>query len=263
MLRARGHEGPRPGRRGDGRRERHRTRPRATLHRRRGAATWWSPTSPGHREVAAEIGGTGIGTDVADPTQVAELVRRTESEIGPIGLFCSNAGIGAWGGAEAPDEEWERIWRINVMGHVYAAREVVPPMSARGGGWLLNTASAAGLLTQLGSAPYSVTKHAAVGLAEWLAITHGPQGIGVSVLCPQGVRTPMTAPLGDAGGVVGVDGMLEPEDVATTVVEGLADERFLILPHPEVAEYFQRKANDHERWIPGMQRLQARLLDGS
>jgi len=214
----------------------------------------------GAGEVADVIGGLAVETDVAVESDVIRLVEATEATYGPIDLFCSNAGVGSFGGVEVVDGEWQRIWSINVMGHVYAARALVPRMAARGGGYLLNTASAAGLLTQLGSAPYSVTKHAAVALAEWLAITHGHQGIKVSVLCPQGVRTAMTAPLGDDGGVVGVDGMIEPEAVADSVVAGLAAEQFLILPHPEVADYVQRKSDDYDRWIGGMQRLQSRFL---
>jgi NAD(P)-dependent dehydrogenase (short-subunit alcohol dehydrogenase family) len=209
--------------------------------------------------VAAEIDGLAVTADVTVEADVVALIEATESQFGPIDLFCSNAGIGTFGGPEVPDAEWQRIWDINVMGHVYAARHLVPRMIERGGGYLLNTASAAGLLTQLGSAPYSVTKHAAVAFAEWLAITYGEQGIRVSVLCPQGVRTAMTAPLGDDGGIVGVDGMMEPDEVADVVVEALADERFLVLPHPEVGEYFRRKADDYPRWIGGMQRLQARF----
>jgi NAD(P)-dependent dehydrogenase (short-subunit alcohol dehydrogenase family) len=197
--------------------------------------------------------------DVADESDIRAVVDAAEL-VGPIDLFCSNAGIGISGGAEVPDEQWRTIFDINVMAHVYAARAVVPAMVARGEGYLLNTASAAGLLSQIGSAPYAVTKHAAVAFAEWLSITHGDQGVGVSVLCPQAVRTAMTA--GDpGGGVAGVDGMIEPDEVADAVVEGLAAERFLILPHPEVAEYVRRKADDHDRWLAGMRRLQARYTD--
>lgn len=210
--------------------------------------------------VADEIGGLAVETDVSVESDVIELVDRTESSYGPVDLFCSNAGIGTFGGVDAADDEWQRIWDINVMGHVYAARCLVPRMIERGGGYLLNTSSAAGLLTQLGSAPYSVTKHAAVALAEWLAVTHGHQGIKVSVLCPQGVRTAMTAPMGDDGGVIAVDGMIEPQEVADAVISGLAAEEFLILPHPQVLHYFRRKGDDYDRWIRGMQRLQARFL---
>jgi NAD(P)-dependent dehydrogenase (short-subunit alcohol dehydrogenase family) len=164
---------------------------------------------------------------------------------------------------EAANEDWQRIWDVNVMAHVYAARAVLPGMLARGQGYLLHTASAAGLLTNLGTAPYSVTKHAALGLAEWLAITHGDDGINVSCLCPQGVRTNMVAAAtgGTAGDVVVAQGLIEPEDVAEAVVEGLRAERFLILPHPEVLDYFQRKAADYDRWLGGMRKLQARLRD--
>ena len=221
----------------------------------------------GASAVADEIGGLSVPTDVADEAAVVELVQRAEDAFGPIDLFCSNAGIAVGGGVEAPNAEWQRIWDVNVMAHVYAARAVLPGMLARGEGYLLNTASAAGLLTNIGAAPYAVTKNAAVALAEWLAITHGDAGIKVSCLCPQGVRTPMLLgglDAGDAAGsaVLASGGMLEPEDVAEAVVQGLRDERFLILPHPEVAEYVQRKAADRDRWIRGMQKLQARLLSG-
>jgi NAD(P)-dependent dehydrogenase (short-subunit alcohol dehydrogenase family) len=194
--------------------------------------------------------------DVAVEADVAALVEAAEAH-GPIDLFCSNAGIGLAGGPEVADDEWRRIFDVNVMAHVYAARAALPAMLARGHGYLLNTASAAGLLSQIGSAPYAVTKHAAVAFAEWLSITYGDRGIGVSVLCPQAVRTAMTAGT-PGGGVAGVDGMLEPEQVADAVIEGLADERFLILPHPQVLDYLRRKTDDYDRWLAGMRRLQAR-----
>jgi NAD(P)-dependent dehydrogenase (short-subunit alcohol dehydrogenase family) len=207
----------------------------------------------GAARVAQEIGGDSRHVDVAREADILSLIEHTEATHGPIALFCSNAGIGVHGGAEAPDAEWQRIWEINVMSHIYAARHLVPRMAKRGGGTLLNTASAAGLLTQIGSAPYAVTKHAAVAFAEWIAITHGRDGIKVSVLCPQAVRTAMTASNPD--GVASVDGMIEPEQVAEVVTQALAEERFLVLPHPEVATYIQRKAGDYDRWIRGMQRL--------
>ena len=211
--------------------------------------------------VASRVGGMARAVDVRDPEQIRALVDAAEDANGPIDLFCSNAGIGVGGGAEAPDADWQRIWEINTMAHVWAARVLVPRMLERGGGYLLNTASAAGLLTQLGSAPYAVTKHAAVALAEWLAITHGDAGLKVSVLCPQAVRTAMTAdPENDAARVAGVDGMIEPEEVAEATVEGLRDERFWILPHPVVSEYVLRKSTDVDRWISGMRRLQKRLI---
>jgi NAD(P)-dependent dehydrogenase (short-subunit alcohol dehydrogenase family) len=212
----------------------------------------------GAEAVARELGGLGLQVDVGDEAQVRELVAAAERANGPIDLFCSNAGIGILGGVEVTNEAWQRIWDVNVMAHVYAARAVLPSMLERGEGYLLSTASAAGLLSQIGSAPYAVTKHAAVALAEWLSITYGDRGIRVSVLCPQAVRTAMTAG-SEAGGVAGVDGMLEPEDVAQCVVEALAEERFLILPHPEVLEYMQRKAADLDRWLRGMRRLHARF----
>lgn len=216
--------------------------------------------------VAEEIGGLAVGTDVSVEADVQRLVQQAEDTYGPVDLFCSNAGIAIGGGVEATDEEWDRIWRVNLLAHVFAARAVLPSMLARGEGYLLNTASAAGLLTNLGAAPYAVTKHAAVALAEWLAITHGDAGIKVSCLCPQGVRTPMLLgglDAGDTGGaaVLASGGMIEPEDVAEAVVQGLAEERFLILPHPEVAGYMQKKAGDPDRWISGMRKLQARILE--
>jgi NAD(P)-dependent dehydrogenase (short-subunit alcohol dehydrogenase family) len=190
------------------------------------------------------------------------LIDQATEANGPIDLFCSNAGIGVGGGPEASDQDWERIWQINVMAHVYAARALLPGMLARGEGYLLNTASAAGLLTNIGALPYAVTKHAAVALAEWLAITYGDAGIRVSCLCPQGVRTPMLmAGLEDAAGaaVLASGQMVEPEDVADAVVAGIRAERFLILTHPEVAGYMANKGSDPERWLAGMRRLQAKV----
>jgi NAD(P)-dependent dehydrogenase (short-subunit alcohol dehydrogenase family) len=207
----------------------------------------------GARAVAAQIGGVAFETNVAKEDDIKYLIERVEAEHGPIDLFCSNAGIGIGGGAEASNEAWARIWDINVMAHVWAARHLVPRMIARGGGYLLNTASAAGLLSQIGSAPYAVTKHAAVGLAEWLAITHADQGIKVSVLCPQAVRTAMTAANPD--GVASIDGMMEPDEVAEACVRAIEAEDFLVLPHPEVLEYMRRKTGDYNRWITGMRKL--------
>jgi len=212
----------------------------------------------GASAIAEEIGGHAVGLDVSDEDETRALVREAEARFGPIDLFCGNAGILVMGGVEASNEEWQKIWDVNVMAHVFAARAVLPSMIERGEGHILITASAAGLLSQIGSAPYSVTKHAAIGLAESIAIAHGDQGVGVSVLCPQAVRSRMTA--GTDGGVAGVDGMLPAEAVAEAVVEGLADGRFLILPHPTVQTYFERKASDYDRWLAGMRRLQARFL---
>jgi NAD(P)-dependent dehydrogenase (short-subunit alcohol dehydrogenase family) len=210
----------------------------------------------GARRVADEIRGLAVPTDVGSEAGVARLVDQARSAYGDIDLFCSNAGICTVGGVDVADEEWQRIWQVNVMAHIYAARAVLPRMLARGQGYLLQTVSAAGLLTQIGAAPYSVTKHAALGLAEWLSITYADQGIKVSCLCPQGVRTQMLRQ--GTGGIAELlrETALEPEAVAEAVVAGLAEERFLILPHPEVADYFRRKADDYERWLRGMRRLQ-------
>src|SRR5215475_2043718 len=194
-------------------------------------------------KVAAEINGLAVKTDVAIEADIAALIVKTNEAFGPIDLFCSNAGIGGMPGFEqVTNEGWRQIWEINVMAHIFAARAVLPQMLERGEGYLLNTASAAGLLTQIGSAPYSVTKHAAVSFAEWLAITYGDRGIKVSCLCPQGVRTRMLEESQSGAGAILKEGALEPEQVADAVVKALADETFLILPHPEVHEYFLRKA---------------------
>ena len=213
------------------------------------------------RELSA--GGTraiAATTDVSIESEVQDLVRLAEADLGPIDVFCSNAGIATGLGLGAPDEWWAAAWQVNVLGHVFAARAVVPGMIERGGGYLVQTASAAGLLIQPGDAPYSVTKHAAVAFAEWLSLTYGDQGIRVSVVCPQGVRTDLLmtgleAGLPAARAVAMAGKLLEPEDVADAVVEGMTDERFLILPHPEVAEYVRRKAADPGRWLAGMRRL--------
>jgi NAD(P)-dependent dehydrogenase (short-subunit alcohol dehydrogenase family) len=215
------------------------------------------------QQVAQEIGGLAIQTNVAHEADIINLINQTTERFGPIDLFCSNAGISIHGGAETSDDDWERIWDINVKAHIYAARHVVPQMLARGEGYLLQTASAAGLLSQIGSAPYAVTKHAAVAFAEWLSITYGDRGIKVSCLCPQGVRTRML--LGEDGTSENflVAGSVSPEEVAEAVVQGLAAEQFLILPHPEVLEYFRRKGSDYDRWIRGMRRLNARTEGGA
>lgn len=216
----------------------------------------------GAAKVAAETGGLAVPTDVSREDSIKALIDQATGANGPIDLFCSNAGIGVGGGPEASDEDWGRIWQINVMAHVYAARALLPGMLDRGEGYLLSTASAAGLLTNIGALPYAVTKHAAVALAEWLAVTYGDAGIRVSCLCPQGVRTPMLmAGLEDAAGaaVLASGEMVEPEDVADAVVAGIRAERFLILTHPEVAKYMANKGSDPERWLAGMRRLQAKV----
>lgn len=217
--------------------------------------------------VAAELGGGGGGgggvgvaraVDVADAAAVAALVEEVESAVGPIDLFCANAGV-ALGDGLGTDTDWARSWDVNLMAHVHAARAVLPRMAARGSGHLLITASAAGLLTNLDSAVYTVTKHAAVALAEWLAITYGDQGVGVSCLCPQGVRTPMLLAAGPDNATLAAGGVVEPEEVAEVVLAALAAGRFLVLPHPEVAEYERRRAGDRDRWLAGMRRVRARL----
>jgi len=207
----------------------------------------------GAKATAAEVGGVAFTTDVSREADIRTLIETVEREHGPIDLFCSNAGIGYGGGVEVSNERWQRIWDINLMAHVWAARHLVPRMIARGGGYLLNTASAAGLLSQVGSAPYAVTKHAAVALAEWLSITHGDAGIKVSVLCPQAVRTAMTA--GNPDGVASINGMLEPEDAAEACVRAIEAETFLVLPHPQVLDYMRRKTDNYDRWLGGMRKL--------
>lgn len=211
----------------------------------------------GAQETANMINGLAIDVDVSNEDQIAAMIARVEVELGPIDLFCSNAGVLTEGGVEAPNADWQRLWEINVMSHVWAARHLVPRMIARGGGYLLNTASAAGLLNQIGSAPYGVTKHAAVGLAEWLAMTHADAGIKVSVLCPQAVRTAMTE--GHEEHVAAIDGMLEPEDAARACVEAIRAETFLVLPHPGVLDYVRAKTADYDRWIGGMRKLNRRF----
>jgi NAD(P)-dependent dehydrogenase (short-subunit alcohol dehydrogenase family) len=211
----------------------------------------------GAEQVAKEIHGTAIPANVARDADVQQLVRATTERFGRVDVLCSNAGVGVAGGPEAPDSDWQRSWEVNLMAHVYAARAVLPQMLERREGYLVQTVSAAGLLTQIGSAPYSVTKHAALSFAEWLSITYGDQGLRVSALCPQGVKTNMLARADFAGGAFLLDTAIEPEQVAAAVVAAMAEEKFLILPHPEVAKYFQNKANDYERWLRGLRKLQA------
>lgn len=213
----------------------------------------------GAQNVARDIDGHAITCDVSHEDAIKALIETVEDSIGPIDLFCANAGILTLGGLEVPNEDWDRIWTINVMSHVWAARHLVPRMIARGGGYFLITASAAGVLNQPGAAPYGVTKHAAVGFAEWLSLTYGHKGLRVSVLCPQAVRSEMTRGLETS--VAAIDGMLEPEDVAETCVQAIRSEQFLILPHPQVLDYMQLKAGDYERWIAGMQKLNQRFIE--
>lgn len=210
---------------------------------------------------AKDIGCEGLQCDVTQETQLAALVNHVLEQYGQVDLLCSNAGASSDGLlTDASNDVWQRQWELHVMAHLYAARAVLPSMLERGEGYLLNTASAAGLLAALGSGPYSVTKAAAVKLAEFLAITHGDDGIKVSVLCPQGVNTAMAPKsLGDGQ----TDGIIEAEQLAATVIEALREERFHVLPHPEVADYVRRKGDDIDRWLHGMRRLRRRATDGA
>jgi NAD(P)-dependent dehydrogenase (short-subunit alcohol dehydrogenase family) len=207
------------------------------------------------REVAAGIDADAIQVDVADPASNDRMIDEIEDRFGPVDLFCANAGIGFAGDEQTPPDRWEHMWRINVMSHVHAARSLIPGWLARGEGYFLATVSAAGLLTNLKAAQYSVTKHAALAFAEWLSITYGDQGVKVSCLCPMGVKTPLLDSADEFHALLDADA-LEPDEVAEAVMAGLSVESFLILPHPEVARFFQNKANDYERWIGGMRKLQ-------
>ncbi|MBB3050793.1 NAD(P)-dependent dehydrogenase (short-subunit alcohol dehydrogenase family) [Prauserella isguenensis] len=216
---------------------------------------------PAVEAVARELGAAAVPGDAATEDGVRTLVARARDELGEVDLYCANAGVAEHGGPEATEDAWARSWEVNVMAHVRAARELVPRWLERGNGHLLVTASAAGLLTNLGSAPYSVTKHGAVGFAEWLAATYRHRGIGVQVVCPQGVRTALLDDAGAAGqALLGADA-IEPEDVAAAVLDGLRDGRFLILPHPEVAGFYVKRATETDRWLGGMNKLQRRLED--
>jgi NAD(P)-dependent dehydrogenase (short-subunit alcohol dehydrogenase family) len=205
--------------------------------------------------VASQLGAEAIETDVSDAESNRALVEVTEERHGPIDLFCANAGIGMIGDEQTDPGDWDRMWQVNVMSHVHAARFLVPGWLARGEGYLMPTVSAAGLLTNLKAAQYSVTKHAALAFAEWLAVTYGDRGIKVSCLCPMGVRTPLLDVATEFEALLGPDA-IDPGQVADAVVEGLEAEAFLILPHPEVERYFQNKANDYERWLGGMRKVQ-------
>jgi len=212
---------------------------------------------------AKELDCVAMAADLSKEEEVLRVIEDVESQVGHIDLFCSNAGVAMAPGLDSPTSEWQLSWNINVMPHVYAARYLVPRMVARGGGYFLNTASAAGLLNQVGGAAYGVTKHAAVGFGEWLSMSYAHQGIKVSLLCPQAVRTPMIeadlkSEMADAASL---DGVLEPEVLAEAVVEGLREECFLILPHPEVLSYMQRKTADYDRWLGGMNRMVQRLAE--
>jgi NAD(P)-dependent dehydrogenase (short-subunit alcohol dehydrogenase family) len=208
--------------------------------------------------VARDVSGLALRTDVSRESDVQALIAQATERFGRVDVLCSNAGIALGGGVDAPNADWQRIWEINLMAHVYGARAVLPQMLARGEGYLLQTASAAGLLSHPDSALYAVTKHAAVSLAEWLSMNYGDQGIRVSCLCPQGVRTPML--LGTEGDRKSflLEGSVSAEQVADDVIAAMRAERFLVLPHPEVHDYMQRKATDVDRWLGGMRRLRAK-----
>lgn len=217
----------------------------------------------GAESVAAEIRGTAVTCDVSHEPDVERLVKRAEDEHGRIDIFCSNAGIAIGGGPETPDADWQRIWDVNFMAHVFVARHVLPGMLKRKEGYLVGTVSAAGLLNHVLAAPYGATKAAALSFFEWLSIAHGDDGIRVSCLCPQGVKTDMLAAETRVGVEFLLAGALEPEQVADEVVDAIGRETFLILPHPEVADYFQRKAGDYDRWLRGMRRLRKQILIAS
>ncbi len=209
--------------------------------------------------VAASCGAVPVAGDAASEDGVAWLIGAARESLGEIDLYCANAGVAQAGGAEAPDAAWEQSWQVNVMGHVRAARLLLGPWLQGGSGHLICTVSAAGLLTMLGTAPYSVTKHAALAFAEWLKITYAHRGITVQALCPQGVRTPMLEAAGTAGQMLLAAAAITPEDAAGAVIDAVADGRFLILPHPEVARMYAGRAADPDRWQAAMNRLQQRL----
>jgi len=211
------------------------------------------------KTVAAEVRGLAVTTNVAVEDEVKAFVTRVIEAYGRVDVYCSNAGVARGGGPEADDDAWRQSWDVNVMAHVYAARAVLPGMLQRREGYIVGTVSAAGLLNHIQAAPYSATKAAALSFFEWLSIAYGDQGIRVSAICPQGVRTPMLAQGGEKGFLQA--GAVEPEDVANAVVAGMRDERFLILPHPEVGDYFQRKASDYDRWLRGMRRLRQKVVE--
>jgi len=212
------------------------------------------------KSVADEIGGHAVSGDMTSEADVQALIKTAEDKFGDIDIFCSNAGIIRLGGEDAPNDEWQLCWDLHLMAHVYAARDLAPKMAARGDGYLVNTASAAGLLSHVNSATYTVTKHAAVAFAEWISINYGNQGVKVSVLCPQAVKTAMTE--GREGGAAHVDGMITPEALAESVIDTTAREEFLILPHAEVLDYMRRKTEDYGRWLGGMRKFKERFPEG-
>lgn len=213
--------------------------------------------------VAAEIGGVAVPGDAASEAGVTALIAEAGAHLGAVDLYVANAGVAVGGGPEAPESDWDLAWQVNVMAHVRAARELVPGWLERGSGRFLSTVSAAGLLTMLGSAPYSVTKHAALSFGEWMAATYGDRGITVQCVCPLGVRTNLMESAGDVGRAILAADAITPEEVADAVMVGLEDGRFLILPHPQVADYYAARADDTDRWLTGMRRLQAKVFEGN
>jgi len=211
--------------------------------------------------VAAEIGGLAVPGDTGTEAGIAALVTAAEDYLGQVDIYCSNAGTAAGAGMDTPEDQWQRAWEVNTLAHVRAARLLLPGWLDRGQGTFVVTASAAGLLTMLGGAPYSATKHAAVGLAEWLSATYQHRGLAVHCVCPQGVRTSMLAGSGRAGDIVLGDSAIEPEQVADALAKAMAEGKFLVLPHPEVHDYYVYRATDTDRWLRGMSRLQQRIDD--
>lgn len=209
--------------------------------------------------VAAEIGGYSVPGDAGTEQGVADLISAAAARLGEIDIYCSNAGTVAGTGPDTPEDQWQRAWEVNTLAHVRAARALLPGWLARGQGTFVVTASAAGLLTMLGAAPYSVTKHAAVAFAEWLAATYSHRGLSVHCVCPQGVRTKMLADSGRPGEIVLADTAIEPEQVADALWAAMTEGKFLVLPHPEVHDYYQLRAADTDRWLRGMSRLQQRI----
>ena len=211
--------------------------------------------------VATEIGGVAVPGDAASEAGVTSLIAEAAAHLGGIDLYVANAGVGVGGGPDAPESDWDLAWQVNVMAHVRAARELLPGWLERGRGHFISTVSAAGLLTMLGSAPYSVTKHAALSFGEWMSATYGDRGITVQCVCPLGVRTDLLEESGPQGKAILAGDAITPEEVADAVLEGMADGRFLILPHPQVADYYAGRAADPDRWLAGMRRLQAKVFD--
>ena len=212
---------------------------------------------------AREIGGVPLSGDAASEAGVDALITAALAELGRIDTYVANAGIGTTHGLDATEDEWARSWDVNVMAHVRAARRLVPDWLERGDGRFVVTASAAGLLTMLGDAPYSVTKHGAVAFAEWLSATYGTRGINVHAICPLAVNTPMYEQSGPLRAVLDLDPVLNPDAVADALIEAMDDGRFLVLPHPQVKDYYSYRATDPDRWLRGMRKIHTQVNDGT